>query len=342
VLAIKLINPIDGNTQQNIGLFSPPRNEGDKGNKTSFLDIFNQKPNSNKDGDELDSNLFNKELDAKHEGDKSTTQQIDENHRQLPFISTKEVASRAVIEAKPDPRARTLDRNLLGKDTKNSTFAGEELPKVMDESLTKPNLGSDKKADSKQTATDPITPSASKKKEIKDGSVVNTKSSEPSLEPVKDQNARSIGENRMPTSFTSIAPAKVIETSYKGITTQLALQIENFSTSSLNSQQLTIKIRPSNLGEIVIVLNKTQPQNTIADKTTMAPIDIKMIASNPEVANYLGVVKRELGLRNGVRNVNVSTNQFVDKAENSKRISSENPKKELDKISTLELVNRLI
>ena len=345
MLAIKLINPIDGNTQPNDGLFSPSKHVGGNENKPSFLDIFNHKPDSNKEGDELDSDVSNKELDAKHDDGKSATQQVDATHQQLPFISTKDDVSRAVTEAKPDPdpKVRTTDKNLFGKEPENPTLGGNERLKVAESSLAKTELNASQKTDSKHSATDPIIPSSSKKKpDIKDGSVSNSKTSEASLELPKDPNTRTIGDSRMPTSFTTIAPAKVVETSYKGITTQLAQQIENFYSSSLNSQQLTIKIRPSNLGEIVIVLDKTQPQTAVADKTTMAPIDIKMIASNPEVANYLGVVKRELNIRNGVRNVNISTNQFVNKTESSKRISPETRGLERIKNREIELVDSLV
>ena len=74
----------------------------------------------------------------------------------------------------------------------------------------------------------------------------------------------------------------------------------------------------------------------------MAPIDIKMLASNPEVANYLGVVKRELNIRNGVRNVNISTNQFVNKTESSKSISPETRGLERNKNREIEQVDSLV
>lgn len=93
----------------------------------------------------------------------------------------------------------------------------------------------------------------------------------------------------------------------KTVSSEVIRNVEAFTTSSVSSQQIMIKIRPSNLGEIVIVLNKVE-QKALATEGNPArvPIDIKLIASHPEVANYLSLVKRELNQKVGVKSFTVS------------------------------------
>lgn len=110
----------------------------------------------------------------------------------------------------------------------------------------------------------------------------------------------------------SVTANKFVTTDLKSMTETIRAEISNFQASDLNSGSITIKIKPTNLGEIVIIMEKeTIPAGSkVFDKTTGAPIDIRLVASNPEVRNYLNLIKREVGVSANVRSINI-TNQVA-------------------------------
>ena len=118
---------------------------------------------------------------------------------------------------------------------------------------------------------------------------------------------------------TTINSNRIISSDIKSLTESIYNEIKEFQSGNLNSNTITIRVKPSNLGEIIIVLEKSNETllSKVVDKSTGAPIDIRLIASNPEVTNYLNLIKREIANKSGVRTISIHNNtaKFVDKVE---------------------------
>ncbi|MCY9860999.1 hypothetical protein OTK49_00390 [Vibrio coralliirubri] len=106
----------------------------------------------------------------------------------------------------------------------------------------------------------------------------------------------------------TVSSNKVVTSDLKAMTETIKSEVSNFQASDLSSGTITIKIKPSNLGEIIIVMEKeTVPASSkVFDKSTGAPIDIRLIAANPDVRNYLNLIKREVGGVANVRSININ------------------------------------
>ncbi|KDM90880.1 hypothetical protein [Photobacterium galatheae] len=113
-------------------------------------------------------------------------------------------------------------------------------------------------------------------------------------------------EKNVPTTVEFVF-RKTNSSTLTGLTETMKSVVEQFQTSSVRSGEITIKIKPSVLGEIVITLNKVDDTSAkVIDRTTRAPIDIRMVASNPAVANYLSLIKRDIINKSGIRGVSVN------------------------------------
>lgn len=101
---------------------------------------------------------------------------------------------------------------------------------------------------------------------------------------------------------------KVVTSDLKSMTETIRSEVSSFQANDIASGSITIKIKPSNLGEIVIIMEKDAipAGSKVFDKATGAPIDIRLVATNPEVRNYLSLIKREIGGAANVRSINIS------------------------------------
>ncbi|ELP5898449.1 hypothetical protein QTV49_000323 [Vibrio vulnificus] len=110
-------------------------------------------------------------------------------------------------------------------------------------------------------------------------------------------NSHSLKEVATSSNYKSISNSNL-----NNLSETIKSEIREFHSSGASNGSITIKIKPSILGEIIITLNRDDNGPTIRNGSN---IDVRLVSSNPEIANYLSLIKREVLNKYGVRGVSI-------------------------------------
>lgn len=350
MIAIKNINAIETTTGQVSSDFG--KSNGEKSTNNEFISLFNSKTDKKQLIDQSKTEDTNKlteiELDLEKSKASSISSSVNHNSNNQPIDTTGIYDGDVDVDVEENTPTRFLsvhgnrdeNKHLIGKEihfSSGTSMGGFPEVKIIAQRSSEPHneealrqktknsneliSGVDKRPDVNNIDKDSGSVDANKSKaKALDIDFLSSKK-QPKLTNHADHITSSISIREAVTSGNYISSAN---STLNNLSEAIKSEIREFQSSGASNGSITIKIKPSILGEIIITINR---DDTVPNTRSNPNIDVRIASSNPEIANYLSLIKREVLNKYGVRGVSIlsltTTSKSVAKISSTPLIDKE-------------------
>lgn len=333
MIAIRNINAIETTTGQVSNDFE--RSNGEKSTNLEFISLFNSKADKkqlidqskNEDSDKLTEI----ELDSEKTQISSNSSEINHNTKIQPKDNT-DVEEGGVDENTPTrflSEHGNRDANKHSIDKQVHFSSGTSMERIPEGKVSAPRSseshnvevstkksqnsnelisGVDKRVDLNNIEKDSWVVDVNKSKDKPlDNDFLSSKK-QTNLANFTDHITSSISNREVVSTSNYVSSAN---STLNNLSETIKSEIKEFQSSGVSNGSITIKIKPSILGEIIITLNRDDSAANIRNHPN---IDVRIASSNPEIANYLSLIKREVLNKYGVRGVSILSHSTSSKS----------------------------
>lgn len=304
------------------------KGHGEKSSNPEFLSMFN----SNADNSQLNDKPFNMadEIEQKIDKDNLLSSVIIDTHQHRDKNNDNKFQKHQVLH-KENGRKLSLNEGFRNRDLSENGFKIHR--EGIQRKLKEMGVFSDRKNDpldqiqiksenttkglknsnyeSSELKHNDLNYEPSKENREKSNSATEDKTQNKLIKNTITQHEPIINDpNQKPSHFVGEYRA-ASSSSLSSLSDTIKSEIREFQTSTLGNGTITIKIKPSVLGEIVITLNRDDVQ---ASSRNNHNVDVRITSSNPEVANYLSLIKRDVLNKYGVRSISILNQLNTNKA----------------------------
>ncbi|HHJ3079615.1 TPA: hypothetical protein ACPVZG_003454 [Vibrio parahaemolyticus] len=333
MIAIKNINAIETTTGQVSNDFG--RSNGEKSTNHEFISLFNSKTDKkqlidqskNEDSDKL----VEIELDSEKLQISSISSSINHNAKNQPTDNTgfddEKVDDNTPTRFLSEHGNRDEKKHLIDKEVhfSSGTFM-ERIPEGKDNAQRSSESHNTEGLTQKTKNSNEITSGVDKRVDLnnieKDSGVVdvNKRKDKPLDNDFLSSKKQTNLTNHTDHITSSISIREVVpsgnyvssaNSTLNNLSETIKSEIKEFQSSGASNGSITIKIKPSILGEIIITLNRDDSAVNVRNHPN---IDVRIASSNPEIANYLSLIKREVLNKYGVRGVSILSHSTTSKS----------------------------
>ncbi|EGR2229428.1 hypothetical protein QX249_09175 [Vibrio parahaemolyticus] len=333
MIAIKNINAIETTTGQVSNDFG--RSNGEKSTNHEFISLFNSKTDKKQLIDQSKNEDYDQlteiELDSEKSQISSISSAINHNTKNQPKDNTG-VDERGVDENTPtrllsEHGNRVAKKHSIDKEVHFSS--GASMERIPEGKVNTPRGSESHNVEvstQKSQNSNEIISGVDKRVDLnnieKDSGVVDVSKSKdkPLHNDFLSSNKQTNLSNHTDHITSNISTREVVtlgnyvssaNSTLNNLSETIKSEIKEFQSSGASNGSITIKIKPSILGEIIITINRDDSVPNIRNNPN---IDVRIASSNPEIANYLSLIKREVLNKYGVRGVSILSQNTTSKS----------------------------
>ncbi|MBU2895964.1 hypothetical protein [Vibrio hepatarius] len=333
MIAIKNINAIETTTGQVSNDFE--RSNGEKSTNHEFISLFNSKTDKKQLIDQSKNEDTDKLTEIELDTEKSQTSSISSsiNHN----VKNQSIVNAGIDDGGVDENTPTRflsehgnrgeEKRIIGKEI--LFYSGTSVENVPERKVNDPRKSESQNVEvlkQKPQNSNELISGVDKKVDLnnidRDSAIVDVNKNQAKhldndfLSSKKQTNqvnhtdymGSCISTREVVTSGNYISSAN---STLNNLSETIKSEIREFQSSGVSNGSITIKIKPSILGEIIITINRDDSVSNVRNNPN---INLRIASSNPEIANYLSLIKREVLNKYGVRGVSILSHTITSKS----------------------------